>query len=58
MFVLQLPVSFLFCSFRLDSLCTVGMDPVSRRQVWDLVERVKKNRITVLTTHSMEEVGV
>jgi ABC-type multidrug transport system ATPase subunit len=37
---------------------TTGMDPVSRRQVWDLIERVKHERITVLTTHSMEEADV
>lgn len=35
---------------------TTGMDPVSRRQVWDIIERAKKNRAIVLTTHSMEEV--
>lgn len=35
---------------------TTGMDPVSRRQVWDIIEHAKKNRAIVLTTHSMEEV--
>eukprot|EP00033_Pygsuia_biforma_P000094 GCRY01000120.1.p1 GENE.GCRY01000120.1~~GCRY01000120.1.p1 ORF type:complete len:872 (-),score=243.68 GCRY01000120.1:68-2683(-) len=34
---------------------TTGMDPVSRRQVWDLIENVKNNRVIFLTTHSMEE---
>lgn len=34
---------------------TTGMDPVSRRQVWNLIERVKRGRVTLLTTHSMEE---
>ncbi len=34
----------------LDEL-TTGMDPVSRRQVWNLIEKV--NRVIVLTTHSM-----
>ncbi len=34
---------------------TTGMDPVSRRQVWDLIERKKKGRAIILTTHSMEE---
>lgn len=37
---------------------TTGMDPVSRRQVWDLIERVKKDKVIVLTTHSMEEADV
>mmetsp|Transcript_22388 Transcript_22388/g.37501 ORF Transcript_22388/g.37501 Transcript_22388/m.37501 type:complete len:840 (+) Transcript_22388:121-2640(+) len=34
---------------------TTGMDPVSRRKVWDLIENVKRDRVMVLTTHSMEE---
>lgn len=34
------------------------MDPVSRRQVWELIGRVKKDRAVVLTTHSMEEADV
>ncbi len=37
---------------------TTGMDPISRRQVWDLIEKVKYDRVTVLTTHSMEEADV
>ena len=37
---------------------TTGMDPVSRRQVWNLIERVKRGRVTLLTTHSMEEADV
>jgi ABC-type multidrug transport system ATPase subunit len=34
------------------------MDPVARRQVWNLIEKVKRGRIIVLTTHSMEEADV
>ena len=37
---------------------TTGMDPVSRRQVWNLIEKVKRGRVIVLTTHSMEEADV
>lgn len=37
---------------------TTGMDPVSRRQVWNLIERVKRDRVIVLTTHSMEEADI
>jgi ABC-type multidrug transport system ATPase subunit len=37
---------------------TTGMDPVSRRQVWDIIERSKQNRAIVLTTHSMEEADI
>lgn len=37
---------------------TTGMDPVSRREVWNLIERVKHTRVTLLTTHSMEEADI
>ncbi|KCV71568.1 hypothetical protein H696_02508 [Fonticula alba] len=34
---------------------TTGMDPVNRRHVWNFIDRFKKGRAVVLTTHSMEE---
>jgi len=34
------------------------MDPISRRQVWDIIEKAKKGRAIVLTTHSMEEADI
>jgi ABC-2 type transport system ATP-binding protein len=35
---------------------TTGLDPQARRQVWDLVERLKSaGRSIVLTTHNMDE---
>ena len=37
---------------------TTGMDPVSRRAVWNTIERAKKGRVIVLTTHSMEEADI
>lgn len=37
---------------------TTGMDPVMRRQVWDMIENAKKGRTIVLTTHSMEEADI
>merc|ERR1711968_393288 len=37
---------------------TTGMDPVSRRHVWDLIEQCKHGRTILLTTHSMEEADV
>ncbi|KAL9255618.1 ABC transporter A family member 2-like protein [Drosera capensis] len=37
---------------------TTGMDPISRRQVWDIIENAKKGRAIILTTHSMEEADV
>ena len=32
---------------------TSGMDPHSRRSTWDLLEKRKKGRVIVLTTHFM-----
>merc|ERR1719453_1019911 len=32
-----------------------GMDPVSRRHMWDIIAAERKKRSIVLTTHSMEE---
>lgn len=37
---------------------TTGMDPITRRYVWDIIEDAKKGRAIVLTTHSMEEADV
>ena len=37
---------------------TTGMDPVTRRQVWDVIERAKAGRVILLTTHSMEEADI
>jgi ABC-type multidrug transport system ATPase subunit len=37
---------------------TTGMDPISRRHVWDVIEKAKQDRAVVLTTHSMEEADV
>ena len=37
---------------------TTGMDPVSRRQVWDLIQKMKSKRYVILTTHAMEEADV
>ena len=34
------------------------MDPVSRKEVWNVIELAKKNRAVILTTHSMEEADV
>ena len=37
---------------------TTGLDPVSRRKVWELIQKLKKDRVVILTTHSMEEADV
>ena len=37
---------------------TTGMDPVNRRYVWSFIENFKKDRVVILTTHSMEEAEV
>ncbi|XP_074567442.1 ABC transporter A family member 2-like [Curcuma longa] len=37
---------------------TTGMDPITRRHVWDIIEAAKKGRAIVLTTHSMEEADI
>lgn len=37
---------------------TTGLDPVSRRKVWELIQKIKKDRVVILTTHSMEEADV
>jgi ABC-type multidrug transport system ATPase subunit len=37
---------------------TTGMDPVNRRRVWEFIEKFKKDRIIILTTHSMEEADI
>ncbi|OWR47004.1 ATP-binding cassette sub-family A member 7 [Danaus plexippus plexippus] len=34
---------------------TSGMDPSSRRALWELLQREKKNRSMILTTHFMDE---
>ena len=34
---------------------TSGMDPKSRRALWALLQRTKKRRVLVLTTHYMDE---
>lgn len=34
---------------------TTGMDPVSRRHVWTLIQRMKLNKTILMSTHAMEE---
>ncbi|KAG5530816.1 hypothetical protein RHGRI_025703 [Rhododendron griersonianum] len=37
---------------------TTGMDPITRKHVWDIIDNAKKGRAIILTTHSMEEADV
>ncbi|KAJ7956358.1 ABC transporter A family member 2 [Quillaja saponaria] len=37
---------------------TTGMDPITRRLVWDIIDQAKKGCAIVLTTHSMEEADI
>ena len=34
---------------------STGMDPVARRQMWDIISAQSRNRCFILTTHAMEE---
>lgn len=34
---------------------TAGLDPRNRLEIWNIIERVKQNRVVILTTHSMLE---
>ncbi|EAR94681.1 transporter family ABC domain protein (macronuclear) [Tetrahymena thermophila SB210] len=37
---------------------TTGMDPKSKKEVWNLIQAIRKNKSIILTTHSMEEADV
>ena len=37
---------------------STGMDALHRRQVWNVIQELRKDRLVVLTTHSMEEADV
>jgi len=37
---------------------TTGLDPLSRREIWAAINRLKKDRVIILTTHSMEEADI
>ena len=34
---------------------TTGLDPVTKREIWNVILSLKKNRAIIVTTHSMEE---
>ncbi|KAL7719750.1 ABC transporter [Entamoeba marina] len=37
---------------------TTGMDPVSRREVWGVIEKIKAGKTVLMTTHYMDEAEV
>ncbi|ORX49210.1 P-loop containing nucleoside triphosphate hydrolase protein [Piromyces finnis] len=37
---------------------TTGLDPLSRRKIWDLLLKKKKGRVIFLTTHYMDEADI
>ncbi|EFA80183.1 ABC transporter A family protein [Heterostelium album PN500] len=37
---------------------TTGMDPQSRRHIWNLFKEIKKDKVIILTTHLMEEADI
>jgi len=37
---------------------TTGLDPLSRRKIWDLLLKVKKDRVIFITTHYMDEADI
>ena len=37
---------------------TTGMDPKIRRNIWNMIIQKKTNRVTIMTTHSMEEADI
>merc|ERR1712036_63230 len=37
---------------------STGLDPASRRQLWDVISKAKGDKSIILTTHSMEEADV
>lgn len=37
---------------------TAGMDPCSRHQVWSLLKSRRAGRVTVLSTHYMDEADI
>jgi ABC-type multidrug transport system ATPase subunit len=35
---------------------TTGLDPVNRKFIWNIIKKLKNDRVIILTSHSMDEV--
>jgi len=37
---------------------TTGLDPKTRRALWDMIKELKENRSVILTTHAMVDIKI
>lgn len=53
-------ISIISVSFQIIILDepTAGVDPVSRRQTWRILQRARRGRVLLLTTHFMDEADI
>ncbi|KAI3634852.1 hypothetical protein MIR68_007233 [Amoeboaphelidium protococcarum] len=51
-------MAFLHAKVVILDECTSGVDPYIRRDLWNLIQEMKQNRLILLITHSMEECDV
>lgn len=57
----KLSVGIALCGNSKVVLCdepTSGMDPAARRSLWDLLQKEKKGRTILLSTHFMDEADI
>jgi ABC-type multidrug transport system ATPase subunit/ABC-type multidrug transport system permease subunit len=50
------PLSFLIAISFFCKQPSTGMDPQAKRHMWNVIEKVSKNRTVILVSHSMEEI--
>jgi ABC-type transporter Mla maintaining outer membrane lipid asymmetry ATPase subunit MlaF len=51
-------ISLLSSIFRIAYHFDLGMDPYSRRKIWELIQKSRGSRVIILTTHYMDEADV